>query len=93
MRVLRIRGGASLGVSPSQEAAWPDLAAAAIEAARGGLHPVPVIWFTTDTGAFGSIPVHPRVAIDFVDDDEPAQFLGTVAQMDPRRNLQAEQSE
>ncbi len=93
MRVLRFRGGASLGVSPSQEAAWPDLAAAAIEAVREGLHPVPVVWFTTDMGAFGSIPVHPRVAIDFVDDDEPAQFLGTVTQMNPRRNLQAEKSQ
>ncbi|OII25841.1 hypothetical protein BIV01_10335 [Curtobacterium sp. MCBA15_013] len=60
---------------------------------RDGLHPVPVVWFTTDTGASGSIPVHPRVAIDFVDDDEPAQFLGAVTQMDPRRNPQAEQSQ
>lgn len=33
MRVLGTSAGASLGVTPSQEAAWPDLSAAAIEAA------------------------------------------------------------
>lgn len=47
-------------------------------------------WFTTATGAFGSIPVHPRVAIDCVDDEEPAQFLGAVTQMDPRRSPRTE---
>ncbi|TDW39684.1 hypothetical protein EDF52_12010 [Curtobacterium sp. PhB42] len=88
MRVLRIGGAVSLGISPSQEAAWPDLAAAAIEAVREGLYPVPVVWFKTDTGSFGSIPVHTHVAIGFVDDDEPAGFLGAVTQMGPGRNPQ-----
>ncbi len=93
MRVLRIEGAASLGVSPSQEAAWPDLAAAAIEAVRAGLLPVPIVWFKTDSGAFGSIPVHPHVAIDFVDDDAPAEFLGAVTQMGPGWNPQGQQSQ
>ncbi|WP_123680486.1 hypothetical protein [Curtobacterium sp. PhB115] len=67
--------------------------AAAIEAVREGLHPVPVVWFRTDVGTFGSVPVHPRVAIEFVDDDEPTEFLGVVTQMGPRRNPQAEESQ
>jgi hypothetical protein len=78
MRVLRLSGGTSLGVSPSQEAAWPELSGAALEAVRKGVRPVPVVWFRTDAGAFGSIPVHPRVAIDFVDDEEPTDFLGSI---------------
>lgn len=78
MRVLRTSGGVSLGVSPSQEAAWPDLSAAAIDAVRKGLHLVPVVRFRTDAGAFGSIPVDPLFVVDFVNDDEPTEFLGAV---------------
>ena len=93
MRVLRIGGGASLGVSPGQEAAWLDLAAAAIEAVREDLHPMPIVWFKMDTGDFESNPVYPHVAIDFVANDTPAEFLGAVIAMGPRRGLRAEQSQ
>lgn len=83
MRVLRTSAGVSLGVTPSREAEWPDLSEAALEAVRNGVHPVPVVWFRTDAGAFGSIPVDPRFAIDFVDVDEPAEFLGAITHFGP----------
>jgi hypothetical protein len=77
MRVMNI-ASQSLGVSPEQERCWPDLATDALQAVIDGRAVVPVIWFRTDTGVVGSIPVSDRFPISFTDDVKPAGFLGAV---------------
>lgn len=72
-----------MGVSAEQEANWPRLAAAAILAADEGREPVPAVWFRTDVGASGLIPISRSTPVTFTDDEEPARFLGTVTAFGP----------
>lgn len=73
----------TMGVSAEQEANWPQLAAAAVLAAEEGREPVPTVWFKTDEGAFGLIPISERTPVTFTDDEEPAQCIGTVTALGP----------
>lgn len=65
-------------VSASQEAEWPFLADAAVHAVAVGASKRPGVWFRTDRGVSGSIPVSDQVRVRFSDDDDPARFLGAV---------------
>jgi hypothetical protein len=79
MRVMKMKmKSQSLGVSPEQEQRWPALATNALQAAVDGRDAVPSIWFRTDTGAVGSIPVSDEFPISFTDEVEPVDFLGTI---------------
>jgi hypothetical protein len=82
VRVLTILTVA-MGVSAEQEANWPRLAAAAMLAAEEGREPVPAVWFRTDEGARGLIPVSEVTPVTFTDEKEPARFLGTVTALGP----------
>lgn len=82
VRVLTIQTVA-MGVSAEQEAHWPQLAAAAMLAAEEGRDPVPAVWFRTDEGASGLIPVSELTPVTFTDDEEPARFIGTVTAIGP----------
>jgi hypothetical protein len=82
VRVLTILTLA-MGVSAEQEANWPRLAAAAMLAAEEGREPVPAVWFRTDEGARGLIPVSELTPVTFTDEKEPARFLGTVTALGP----------
>ncbi|WP_267423225.1 MULTISPECIES: hypothetical protein [unclassified Curtobacterium] len=82
VRVLTIQTVA-MGVSAEQEAHWPRLASAALLAAEEGREPVPAVWFRTDQGARGLIPVSELTPVTFTDDEEPARFLGTVTALGP----------
>lgn len=83
MRVMRIAGHAALGVTPEQESQWPLLAANAAREVRVGKRQVPTVWFRTDAGVTGSIPVTENSAISFADEDEPKNFLGSLTQFGP----------
>lgn len=77
MRVMRI-GQTVIGVLPEQEARWPSVAAEAVDAVARGESPVPTVWFRTDAGVSGTIPVSNRVPVSFADEDDPIGFLGTI---------------
>jgi hypothetical protein len=82
VRVLTIQTVA-MGVSAEEEANWPRLAAAATLAAEEGREPVPAVWFRTDEGASGLIPVSELTPVTFTDDEEPVRFIGTVTALGP----------
>lgn len=67
-----------MGISAEQEANWPQLAAAAVLASEEGREPVPAVWFRTDQGASGLIPISELTPVTFTDDEDPARFIGTV---------------
>jgi hypothetical protein len=71
-------GGQSLAVSAEQEAEWPSLVSEAVREVRDGKRQVPTVWFRTDTGVAGSLPVSNRIPIAFVDEETPSNFLGSV---------------
>lgn len=73
----------AMGVSAEQEANWPWLAAAAVLATEEGREPVPAVWFRTDEGAAGLIPVSELTPVTFTDDEEPARFIGTLTAFGP----------
>jgi len=77
MRVMRI-GQTVIGVSPEQEARWPSLAAEAVDAVARGKSPAPTVWFRTDAGISGIIPVSDRLPVSFADEHDPIGLLGTV---------------
>jgi hypothetical protein len=82
MRVMTI-AQAAMAVSPDQEARWPRLAAEALEASARGDFPVPTVWFRTDAGVVGSIPVTEHVSVGFADEEDPAGFIGTIVLLGP----------
>ncbi|WP_263090263.1 hypothetical protein [Curtobacterium sp. RIT-PI-V] len=82
VRVLTIQSVA-MGVSAEQEAQWPRLAADAMLAAEKDREPVPAVWFRTDEGARGLIPVSELTPVTFTDDEEQARFIGTVTALGP----------
>lgn len=82
MRVLTIQSMA-MGVSAEQESNWPQLAADAVLAAEQGHTPVPTVWFETDAGAFGLIPISERTPVVFSDAEGSAGTIGTVVAMGP----------
>lgn len=60
-----------------------SLAAEALRAVARGDYPVPTVWFRTDEGVVGSLPVHDRVRVSFSDEEDPINFLGTVTLLGP----------
>jgi hypothetical protein len=72
-----------MGVSADQEAAWPELARAAIVAVKNGNAPAAFVWFRTDQGVSGVIPVSDNDPIVFSDEENPSQFLGIVTDIGP----------
>lgn len=72
-----------MSVSAEQEADWPRLAAAAVLASEEGRDPVPAVWFRTDQGVSGLIPVSEVTPVTFTDDEDPARFIGTVTAFGP----------
>lgn len=68
----------AMGVSAEQEANWPQLAAAAVLASKDGPDPVPAVWFRTDQGASGLIPISELTPVTFTDDEDLVRFIGTV---------------
>jgi hypothetical protein len=77
VRVMMI-GGQSFGVSVEQEAEWPSLVSEAVRAVRDGERQVPTVWFRTNAGVVGSLPVSDRFPVAFVDDEKPLNFMGAV---------------
>jgi len=77
MRVMTFANH-SLGVSAEQEERWPSLTAAALQAVVEGLQPVPYVWFRTDTGVVGALPISDEYPINFTDEIEPVGFDGTI---------------
>lgn len=77
MRVLTV-GQVSIGVSTEQEADWPRHADAALRAAREDPSSPPMVWFRTDEGVSGVIPVSDDLPVRFEDVDHPSQSLGTL---------------
>jgi hypothetical protein len=63
-------------VSAAQEAEWPALASFAVQAVVAGRSRAAAVWFRTDRGISGSIPVTDQTPVRFSDEDEPAHFLG-----------------
>ena len=82
MRVMKIANTA-IGVTPNQEARWPGLASAAVEEVLEGKRQLPTVWFRTDAGAVGSVPVTEPSCVTFDDDDEPTNFLGAMTHFGP----------
>ena len=82
VRVMRI-GPQSFEVSAVHEEEWASLASEPTRAARVGERPVPTVWFRTDTGAVGSLPVSDRFPVRFIDEDDPVGFVGTVTLLGP----------
>lgn len=80
MRVLRI-GGVTLGVSAAHEADWPALADAAKRSLTEGRKAVPSVWFRTDSGAVGSIPLSDWAPVVFEDTGDLGHFVGVVTQL------------
>lgn len=72
-----------MGVSAEQEANWPRLAAVAVLATEEGREPVPAVWFRTDEGASGLIPVSELTPVTFTDGEQPPRFIGTVIALGP----------
>lgn len=70
--------GQSLALSAEQEAKWPFLVSDAVRAVEDGDRQVPTVWFRTDAGVSGSLPVSERFPVDFVDDETPPNYLGLV---------------
>ncbi|WP_440708333.1 hypothetical protein [Herbiconiux sp. YIM B11900] len=70
-------------MTSDQEARWPGLAADAIDEFLNGRRHVATVWFETDAGVTGSIPVTERSSITFVDEAEPEGFLGALALFGP----------
>ena len=70
-------GGQSVAVSAEQEAGWPSMVSEAVRAVRDGERQVPTVWFRTDTGVAGSLPVSDG-AVTSVDEETPPNFLGSV---------------
>lgn len=68
----------AMGISSEEEADWPRVADAAVLAAEEGRAPVPPVWFRTDQGASGLIPISERSPVTFSDGTEPARFIGKV---------------
>ncbi|WP_137847183.1 hypothetical protein [Frigoribacterium sp. Leaf44] len=73
--------GQSLAVSADQETKWPSLVAEALRAVEDGERQVPTVWFRTDTGVSGSLPISDVFPVSFVDDETPSNFLGSVASL------------
>jgi hypothetical protein len=82
MRVLTI-GPVSIGVSSEQEAEWPRHADDAIRAAREDPSSPSAVWFRTDEGASGVIPVSDDHPVRFEDVDQPSRLLGTLIALGP----------
>ncbi|OII26495.1 hypothetical protein BIV04_13680 [Frigoribacterium sp. MCBA15_019] len=92
VRVMMI-AGQSLAVSAEQEAKWPFLVAEAVRAVEDGERQVPTVWFRTDAGVSGSLPVSDLFPVKFVDDETPPNYLGFVTLLgraaEPRDALSA----
>lgn len=82
MRVMRV-ANTSLAVSAEQESRWPELAAAALEAVSQGVPQVATVWFRTDEGVVGSIPVSDSTEVGFADEQHPVGFLGGITHFGP----------
>jgi hypothetical protein len=83
VRILTI-SATTMRVSAQQEAVWPQLADAALHDARAGRTPAPMVWFRTDLGVSGVIPISPADPVRFDEvDKEPERFLGTVIALGP----------
>ena len=77
MRILTV-DSVSMGVSPGQEAAWPQLARMAVDMGRTGKAPAAYVWFRTDQGVAGVIPVTEPASVEFEDAEEPPKYIGVV---------------
>ena len=68
----------SMEVSAVQEAEWPARAAVAVHTVGAGRSRAAVVWFRTDRGISGSIPVTDQMPVRFADADadQPERFLG-----------------
>lgn len=82
MRVLKV-ANTSVAVSSEQESRWPELAAASLEAVSQGVREVPTVWFRTDEGVVGSIPVSDSAEVGFADEEHPVGFLGAITHFGP----------
>lgn len=77
MRVMKI-GGQTFGISAEQEAEWPIMASEALRAVRDGERQVPTVWYRTDLGSIGTLPISDRFPVTFLDEETSVNLSGTV---------------